>query len=717
MANTVEVKLTLKGRLGQAYKKVADQIKGQNKRIQNSLKRTAKTSENSFKRMKTSAMGAKVALAAVAAFIGGRFIGAIVKAGSEVEDLTIQFKVLLGSVDAAKKRMEELEKFAQTTPFQLKEVAQASRVLETLTKGALSNGDALRMVGDSAAVAGTNFAELAVWIGRAYSGLQANRPIGEALMRLQELGLVTGDVRNRIEELQKAARGKEAWETLQNALKQNKGGMEELSKTVTGLSSTIKDQLAAVVRQMLATGLWDKLRDLLGKIVQNLNTALESGVFEKWGNRLLALTEHFDKLAMVARILFEVWAIKKIQMLVVAFSAWVTTLTRVNPLLASLTAAAVALELVLSRVEKNAREAGKGLLSFIGTPEQASRLRDLIDEYDVFVQATKNSIEAGRSASIVNFRRNKELQKLYEIQQLTNKAFAERLKNEGSGQILRVINARINLLTQEKEKVKEVEEEKTKAAQKAVKGVSGVSGGPRWLQEAESFRREQEIRDERVKALNDELAEKTRIDNEEYERKVKQRERLEQLIREQRDFEIKEAQRVAQAQREASLSTASSILGSFAQMTQGSKKYYEAYKTFAATQAVIDAIASANSSYRALAAIPVVGPGLGTAAATAALVAGLARANQIKAQQFATGGIVGGAGNRDTVPAMLTPGEVVLNRSQQQRLLNGGATQFNPTIIVNGSGDAAGTAAAVAETVEEQLKNFAEMNREQAARI
>ena len=38
---------------------------------------------------------------------------------------------------------------------------------------------------------------------------------------------------------------------------------------------------------------------------------------------------------------------------------------------------------------------------------------------------------------------------------------------------------------------------------------------------------------------------------------------------------------------------------------------------------------------------------------------------------FAQGGIVPGSGNRDTVPAMLTPGELILNESQQENLAGG----------------------------------------------
>ena len=41
------------------------------------------------------------------------------------------------------------------------------------------------------------------------------------------------------------------------------------------------------------------------------------------------------------------------------------------------------------------------------------------------------------------------------------------------------------------------------------------------------------------------------------------------------------------------------------------------------------------------------------------------------ARNFAQGGIVPGKGNQDTVPAMLTPGEVILNKAQQENLAGG----------------------------------------------
>jgi len=168
----------------------------------------------------------------------------------EMEKLQVQFKVLLGSTGEAKKRMEELAKFSDTTPFELSEVAKASKTLETLTRGALSTGKGLTLVGDAAAASGVPFDELSVHIGRLYDGLDSGRPVGESLSRLQELGLISGETRGEIEKLQKEGKkGPEVWGVAEKALGQYSGMMAEQANTMEGLASTMQDSLSGVLRE------------------------------------------------------------------------------------------------------------------------------------------------------------------------------------------------------------------------------------------------------------------------------------------------------------------------------------------------------------------------------------------------------------------------------------------------------------------------------------
>jgi hypothetical protein len=76
-----------------------------------------------------------------------------------------------------------------------------------------------------------------------------------------------------------------------------------------------------------------------------------------------------------------------------------------------------------------------------------------------------------------------------------------------------------------------------------------------------------------------------------------------------------------------------------------SKNAWRAYKAAAIAQTVISTFKSAQSSYEALAWIPLVGPALGAAAAAAAIIAGFARVQSIRKQErpsAAEGGVFSG---------------------------------------------------------------------------
>lgn len=276
-----------------------DQISKQMRAMSGNVKK-------SFGSMTKSALSFKGALAGIAT---GFVIKGLFEIGSELEVLNTQFETVLGTTEKAKKRLEELSNFAATTPFQLKNIGKASLVLENLTEGALSTGEGLRMVGDAAAIAGVPIQDLAVHVGRAFSALKANRPAGEAIARMQELGLITGKTRNQIEELTKVGLGTQAFELLQLELSKTSGGMEKLSKTGLGLVSTIKDQLAASIRDMLNGGLWQALLNILNSVTGALKRMIESGDFKRWaetiGNTVSFIANNFEQFALRTEIGFK----------------------------------------------------------------------------------------------------------------------------------------------------------------------------------------------------------------------------------------------------------------------------------------------------------------------------------------------------------------------------------------------------------------------------
>jgi hypothetical protein len=70
----------------------------------------------------------------------------------------------------------------------------------------------------------------------------SGRPVGEAAMRLQEMGVITGATRNQIESLQATnTSGLAIWRIVEAEMQRNKGAMDNMSKSLEGLQSTYDD--------------------------------------------------------------------------------------------------------------------------------------------------------------------------------------------------------------------------------------------------------------------------------------------------------------------------------------------------------------------------------------------------------------------------------------------------------------------------------------------
>jgi len=194
----------------------------------------------------------------------------------------VQFRVLLGSVTAAKERMEELEKFAASTPFTIPEIAAASKQLQTYGGDLLATGEGLRIIGDAAAVSGLPLQQVAMHVGRLFSALKSGGTAGEALTELQQMGLVSAESRAKLEELsatqtaaakatEKIAKatkyGKKiqqewidqqeagknatmdaasAMEVLRETLSATEGGMAMLAETTDGKMTMVQDAIFQV---------------------------------------------------------------------------------------------------------------------------------------------------------------------------------------------------------------------------------------------------------------------------------------------------------------------------------------------------------------------------------------------------------------------------------------------------------------------------------------
>jgi hypothetical protein len=237
-----------------------------------------------------SPFAALTALLGTGALVGGlvSFVKGSSEAASSVESLTTQFTTLLGSATAAKKRMEEITKFAASTPFEIQELAATSKLLEVMGGKLISTGDGLRLVGDAAAMAGQPIQEVGLHIGRLFSAITSGTSAGESVNRLQELGLITGATKIKFEELAAAQKkgtaatltGEQALKALQTVMSKARGGMAALSATTEGKLSNMRDNIDQL-KVAFGTGFNIGLKNALDRVNEFLPQML--GKFKEFG--------------------------------------------------------------------------------------------------------------------------------------------------------------------------------------------------------------------------------------------------------------------------------------------------------------------------------------------------------------------------------------------------------------------------------------------------
>jgi len=154
-------------------------------------------------------------------------------------------------------------------------------------------------------------------------------------------------------------------------------------------------------------------------------------------------------------------------------------------------------------------------------------------------------------------------------------------------------------------------------------------------QERERLEAEEEARLEREEALAEEQRLKDEAAAKDAERRAK---------------ELEEERATAEAIKQAKLDIAKSSLDALAALNEAftgeseaeQKRGFERSKKIQTAQALISTYESAVQAFKSLAGIPVVGPALGSAAAAAAVVAGLANVKKIQSQTFQGGSASGG---------------------------------------------------------------------------
>lgn len=222
--------------------------------------------------------------AGLGALGAGAGIGGMLKLAADTESLATQFRVLLGSGEAAAAMMREIEQFAAETPFEQMELGTAAKGLLGYGTAAKDLIPTMRRLGDISALSGASLQDLVAIYGKIGSKGKAEM---EAINQLQERGIpitrelaaVMGIAESEVSDY--VSKGKVGFGDVQKAIArltdeggQYAGGMAELAKTSGGLWSTVTGNLKTLLAQFGA-GIMEafRLKDVLATVGTWLDSA------------------------------------------------------------------------------------------------------------------------------------------------------------------------------------------------------------------------------------------------------------------------------------------------------------------------------------------------------------------------------------------------------------------------------------------------------------
>jgi hypothetical protein len=308
MVDKVEVELTADERkavraIGKVIKKVdklGDEAVKSSKKMDGSLSIFA---------------GNLAAIAGSAVFnriVGG--LGAIVDASKELGVIRTQFEVITGSTAAAQRQLEDLQAFAASTPFQLPGLATATRQLLSFGVEQSKIIPTLRQIGDIAAGTGSAIDDLTIPYGRLISTQKltlieldkfADRGVNLYKKLSDQTGISLKIIRD---EISKGRVPFEEFTTALNSLTDEGGtffgGMEKRSKTLSGVISTLDDDLFNLKAQLgdlfspaliSGAGIFSDAIKAVSQDIKVLNSIATGESIEKLDDKLARVTENLKR--------------------------------------------------------------------------------------------------------------------------------------------------------------------------------------------------------------------------------------------------------------------------------------------------------------------------------------------------------------------------------------------------------------------------------------
>lgn len=248
--------------------------------------------------------------------------GFAIKSAADFEQTRIGLENMLGSADKARVLLSDISKFAAQTPFEFPELAQATRQLVAFGFSAEDAFDTMKQLGNVSAAVGAPINDLAYLMGtlraqgRAFT-IDIRQFAQRGIPIYEYLGKVLKVNTERLTEMIEA--GEVGFPEVQKAfqLLAGEGGkwgstMERQSKSLSGLFSTLKDNIGQTARELVGitqTGdirqgsLFDKLRVGIESLIDNIPMLMKR--LDEVASRISSyLQPKFEGLARVVRDVF-----------------------------------------------------------------------------------------------------------------------------------------------------------------------------------------------------------------------------------------------------------------------------------------------------------------------------------------------------------------------------------------------------------------------------
>lgn len=230
--------------------------------LERAVERTQKNTDDAFSKMGRGALGVVASVVGIGGAVQTVFSSVKLAAGAEL--LTTSFEVLLGSAEQAKKTLADIRAFAVETPFQSPEIIEAAKMMTAFGEEADNLIPTMRLLGEVSSGLQVPLKELTYLYatlkaqGRAYT-VDIRQFASRGIPIYLELAKALGLVDSRAKKLDKETysqldklieKGAVDFELVQKAFQnmtgpggQFFGQLEAQSKTLTGLFSTMKEEV------------------------------------------------------------------------------------------------------------------------------------------------------------------------------------------------------------------------------------------------------------------------------------------------------------------------------------------------------------------------------------------------------------------------------------------------------------------------------------------